>query len=226
MRKLLVALAALALCAGAAAADNNVQNQGSYYVNRQTGAKTDALGVELVTEAYPIVSQAGVWIPLINDSTAVGMADSSEVQTQYANYIIHGLYIRASLPTGGVTNCRLAVSIRTHLFGLTDSLSTTPVLLSHDITAIATGADSLKFGMVQIPSPILQEDDEFIVTLSNNNSAGTAKWVTGTQRYIPLETPGSSAPGVRLPNFSVRERVLGGSNTNTITVYAYCTVTR
>lgn len=223
-------LGGLMLLVGAAIADYNVQNKGTYYDNASTGLRTDSNGRLLTSEAADLGTQTSGWLPLISDTTAVGIADSSAIQTAYSGYVLHGLMIRASLPAGGVPPfVRLAVSIRTHLNDTADSLSTAPVYPTRTLTAIAAGADSLKYGSTQVPTTVALEDGEFIVTLSRSHlgTANGAAWVTGIQRYVMLEAPGGSGPGYRLKNFSVRVRVLSsGANTNSITVNAYATMLR
>ena len=229
LKKWLV-LGGLLAFAGLASADYNVQDKTTYFNNASTGLRTNSTGDLRTTEVADLGTQVSGWIALISDTTAVGMADSSIVQTAYSGYVLHGLMIRASLPAGGVPPfVRLAVSVRVHLNGLADSVSTAPVFPTRTLTAIAAGADSLKYGTTQVPTTLALEDGEFIVTLSRSSiaAANSVAWATGIQRYIDLETSGGTAPGHRLPNFSVRVRVLSsGANTNTITVNGYATMLR
>lgn len=190
----------------------------------------DANGNAYVTESNPLGSQTSGFLLLISDTTAVGMADSSAVQTAYPGYILHGLYIRASLPatvpSAANAFCRIALSVRTHLNGLADSVSTAPVYISR----ATSGVDSTKYGVTTQVSTTQISDAETIVYLVRQAQNMTVPGPTGNgatnyARYIPLADQAGNA--LRLQNFSVLERVLSANaNTNTVTVYAYCTVLR
>jgi len=220
-------LGGLTLFAAVALADYNVQDHGTHYQNASTGLRTNSTGSIMVDgSSTGPESQVSGWIALINDTTAVGMADSSAVQTQYANYIIHGLLIRSTPPAGAALPfTRVALSIRTHLNELADSVSTAPVAFRRGNGAQTTAGDSLTYGRATAPTSVVEEDEEIIVNLIRAD-AGATKWATGVQKYIPVMT--ANGGPVRLPNFSVRERILSSSGTtgNTVTVYAYCTMLR
>jgi hypothetical protein len=144
----------------------------------------------------------------------------------YANYIVHGFWVRVTPPAGAALPfTRLAIALRTHLNGNADSLSTAPVVMRSVSNGASSTADSLVVGPAVAPTTLIADESEIIVTLSRAD-AGATKWAQGIQRYYPIKSAAGGGE-VRLPNFSVRERVLSSSgNTNTVTVYAYVTALR
>jgi hypothetical protein len=94
-------------------------------------------------------------------------------------------------------------------------------------------ADSSAYTFTTIPTKTVPADDEFTVTIIRENAGTTTFWGSGVQRYIPIETP--TGGQLRLPNFSVRERVIGATNSaasnslttaQAVTIYGYVTVLR
>jgi len=225
-----VALALGALLLGTPVrADNNVSDHGTHFENAQ-GQRTDALGNQYVIAGDPLEGKSSGYIVLINDTTSVGSADSSQVQSQYANYVIHGLLFIVK-PAYGVASpafVRLCFSIRTHFItGGADSSGLSPVFLQRAAaTTAGIASDSLSYGNYGVLSSNVQAAD-YEVPVTIYRAGGN--WGDNANRYVPIETP--SGQGLRLPNFSVRERVLtGGMGAGTIapaiSVYAYCTVAR
>lgn len=189
---------------------------------------TDANGRPQVTESNPLSAQYVV-IPIVTggvtDTTAVGMADSSAVQTQYPGYIVHGIYIRPSLPGPGAPPfCRVAFSLRTHINGLSDSINTVPISIRRVVQTASTSVDSLVYGNTTSPTSTVTADHEAVYTFARTD-AGAAKWTQGYGRYIPLV--GADGQALRLNNFSVLWRVLSASaNTNSFVIYVYATALR
>jgi hypothetical protein len=179
-----------------------------------------------VTETTPLDLKTSGFLLLVSDTTAAGMADSSSVQTAYAGYVVHGFLVRVTPPAGAALPfTRLAISLRTHLNGTADSVSTAPVPLRAMSNGASASADSLVLGQLAAPTSTTTDDSEIIVLLSRAD-AGATKWAQGIQRYYPIKAAAGGGE-VRVPNFSVRERVLSSSgNTNTVTIYAYCTALR
>jgi hypothetical protein len=235
-----LAAAALLLVAGPVLAANEVEQGkslgraklvpitgGVFYADTSARwFRMDVNGNLIAVAGDALVNQTSGYIPLISDTTAVGsIGDSSAVQSQYAGYIIHGFYVRASCPAAGnVGLTRIAISIRTHLFGLDDTLDTEAVGRSR---AQGVSVDSLGYyGAGVVHTQVVSGDDEMIVVLNRESAvAGVAGRAGPIGRYVPLEY--GPAGGLRLPNFSIRERVITASaNTNLVQIYAYCTVLR
>lgn len=129
MKKVLLALAGAALLAwvGLALADYNVIDQGTYYKNAQSGAKVDATGNGLVTEAS---KDRDNWrlIPLLNNQLgASGTTMVDSVTTPVATYDFSrmNLLLRGNFDSLS-TEVRIAVQIRGHYSQSTDTSSTFP----------------------------------------------------------------------------------------------------
>jgi hypothetical protein len=189
--------------------------------------RVDASGNLLTAESNPLSSQASGFLLLVDDTTAVGMADSSAVQTAYPGYVVHGFWVRVQAPAGRATPyVRMAMQVRTHLNGTADSVSTGAVQLRRAAGGQTTATDTLSIGQVGAPTAVALGPDEVPVTISRSDAVA-AKWAVGPMQYIPVAL--SNGDAVRLPNFSVRFRNLDSGATGgtaRITVYAYCTALR
>ena len=129
MKKVLMALAGAAVLAwaGLAIADYNVVDQGTYYKNAQSGAKVDAVGNGLVTEAS---KDRDNWrlIPLLNNQiTASGttMVDSTTTPVATYDFSRMNLLLRGNFDSLS-TVVHIAVQIRGHYSQSTDTSSTFP----------------------------------------------------------------------------------------------------
>jgi len=221
IRKWLI-LGGLLTAIGIAYADFNVQDKGSYYNNATTGQRTNAQGGLLVdTSPFGAEAQQSDWIQLISDTMAIGASqDSSQIQTSYRGYVLQGLSVRASCEAAaGVGFCRIAISVRTHINDLADSVNTVPVLLYRN--AVSVALDSLAYGKNVAGSAVAPDEYEFIVTLYRQ-ATGSTKYI---QRYVPLSDAIGNA--LRLKNFSVKARVLSATvNTNSVVINGLATQLR
>lgn len=135
---------------------------------------------------------------LYNDTTAVGMADSSGV-TAVSDFIHGAIWIKVE---GGGRTIRLAVQVRGHLNGQSDSSSTAVfpplALASTDSAAVTT--------LVTLPTAVQQGQDELAVNVVNTALAAS-KWGRATFVVVPLSRFGFYTP-VYCTHMSVRIRVL------------------
>ncbi len=124
--KLWAALAGLALLAGVTWGDNNVLNHGTYYSNAATQLKTDASGNLYTTESQPPMDASMVFANVINNTAlAVAAADSNAAPLDTRRMRLGMLLIKVWPAIGSAQRINhIALQIRTHLYGGTDSLST------------------------------------------------------------------------------------------------------
>lgn len=143
--------------------------------------------------------------PIISDTSAVGMADSSIV-IDVSQYRSLGLIIRASGAANTFT--RIAVSVREHIGGVADSNSTAPLYLRETFAALATVDSNMTLGSITAPTAVVAGAEEFVVVIPN--TAGVAaKWGTSNLRTIPLFTRTGAFAFVQ--NISIRVRVLSAA---------------
>lgn len=153
---------------------------------------------------------SSVWA--INDTTAVGMADSSAIY-QFANYSALGIMVKAQ----GQTTTRLAIQVRVHALpagtaALPDSENTAVWFPSENSSIVSTGAtDSLSYGYFRLGDSVTQGNGEIVVrTLSS--TSGATKWGAGGNGMVYLYLP------VKAPYISVRARVLSSNGVPTVKV--------
>ena len=153
----------------------------------------------------------------INDTTALGMADSSAVIT--VSDILHSaLFIKCTGSGGKVT---LAISVRFHLNGLSDTSSV--AVIPFRVTTYGTGAaspDSIRIGFQNVPTAAARGDGELLVE-TNDLTLAAGKWIQGSQcAYVPLGNLLAGAP-IYATAISIRERVIAitGSKVPLVTVY-------
>ena len=169
----------------------------------------DASGNLKVVEGAPLTS---AWRlvgggPVISDTTALYMADSSAV------YYIGDLrnVCLWVMVQGGGTSSRTAISVRAHLGGLSDSVSTFRVPLrasSGTLGQAAWGADSTGFGGTVLPLDTNAGSGEFLLH-TTQTTVGTAQWGDASQGrawVIPIHSLWSE--GLWSPYISVRVRNL------------------
>ncbi len=215
--RLLAAFCALALLVpGRAFADNNVIDHGTYLANGATGAKVDANGSALTSESAPAMDANLTFANVIqNSSLAVGAADSSAVLDTHRMRLGVLLFkIVPSTGTGVIT--RLAVEVRLHLNGASDSSSTFPIYLDAFNAGLARAsgaADTAGAGHFITGSATALYSGEFSVGAnSGRNAPGNAvaavAWTYPNGIAIPL----SNLYGreVWAPYISVRVRNMVG----------------
>lgn len=127
----------------------------------------------------------------IDDTTAVGMADSSKV-FDCRGYRTLGITVRVT-HAAGAGDVKLAISFRPQLtdsgsVALADSLSASQVLLSEQFSIASHGAgDSIAFGNYVVPTSSQVGSGEWIFT-SKPKAATAGKW-QGPQAstfYVPV----------------------------------------
>lgn len=127
------AVLALLVVAASASGDSNTYNyQGSGpYFNPKSGQIVDATGNAKVVDAFPNRDQNFTFSNIINNSSlAAGAGDSSAIldthQMRVGMLLIKctGITGLSGVDTTGAKTIRLAVQVRTHLDGGSDSLST------------------------------------------------------------------------------------------------------
>ena len=135
----------------------------------------------LVTEAAPAYTNfLDGSTPIIDDSTAIGMADSSTVLSM-GQYRIHALAIR--MQGNPATYARLAIQIRYHLNAQSDTASVFPWLPRSTHATVST--DSLNYGGVVAPTSVAYGRSEFVVTVADDRLVAS-KWGSQANVYIEL----------------------------------------
>lgn len=125
----LTALACLGVSVGLGLADYNTLNHGTYYQNGTNGAKVDATGNAYMVNASPLQDANLTFASIIdNASLALGAADSSAILDTHAMRLGMLLIKASNGTTTGTADTtvtwRVAIQIRTHLNGQSDSSST------------------------------------------------------------------------------------------------------
>lgn len=180
---------------------------GWYNADSTVSAATSAAG--LPTSA--IRSQRAGTTAIINDTTAVGMADSSIV-IDVSGYRSLGLLIKATVPdSAAVPFVRLAIQVRYHLNAASDSSSVFPLFLRETFTASATVDSNMTYGSATAPTAVAADPTEIVVVLTAS-SAVASKWVVGPSACIPLITRTGAYAFIK--DVSIRIRVLSVSGTN------------
>lgn len=232
MKKVLLALtsAAVLVWAGLAVADYNVIDQGSYYKNAQTGAKTDATGNAYVNEASKDRDFAllrTVMTTSLTGRTVAGalptapsvIQDSTEaIDVRGYNGMALMLYPTFESTVSSVT---VALQIRWHYSAQVDSVSTFieqgarafPVAsanatgrdtLGSFVYAPATATGPSRYSASFTGGDSLATPDEQVVVFTNVSGVNRG-------RLVRIFSPNSSA-GACGPYMSVRVRFLNSYN--------------
>ena len=223
----LTALACLGVAIGLGWADNNVLDHSTYYQNATNGAKVDASGNAYTTESSPLSDQNLTFANIIGptaltQASATAGADSSAILDTHRMRL--GMLLIKAIPAGGaaMVNNRIAVQIRTHLQGGSDSNSVFCVY-NYGNTEVATAGakpDSASFGHIASGSLSTLWSGEIDV-LVNNARTGTVTGGTTNDFRSPsgIAIPLSSILGRDFysPYTSIRVRNLAGP-TCTVTV--------
>lgn len=204
--------AAVSLCAGLALAQSSAQDGQSFRGILQSTLNGGMVDADSTAKAQRMTSAGASQVNdvsrdrnynsgptlLFNDTTAVGMADSSSA-TAVSDFIHGALWIKVE---GGGRVVRLAVQVRGHLNGLSDTSSVAvfpPLALASTDSAATTT-------LVTLPTAVQQGQDELAVNVVNTALA-VSKWGRATFVVVPLSRFGFYAP-VYSTHISVRIRVL------------------
>lgn len=227
MKKVLLALAGAALLAwvGLALADYNVVDQGTYYKNAQSGAKVDATGNGLVTEAS---KDRDNWrlIPLLNNQLgASGTAMVDSVTTPVATYDFSrmNLLLRGNFDSLS-TVVHIAVQIRGHYSQSTDTSSTFPwYRWPVRSTTVASDVDSTghlssgTYGLAQATSANSANggvwSSEFVVKFNvarQDTVSGGGKYGGSPANNMLIPLVDGNGAWFNAPYTSIRVRVLNG----------------
>ena len=143
---------------------------------------------------------------IIDDTTAVGMADSSAV-INMGKYRVMALAFKVDPAGGGSATpfARLAVTIRYHLNQQSDSASVFPLLAK---PLYGAGLDSLTWRTTVAPTSVVASDREVVVTVQRDDltSSKWGQWGTGVIQLADVLGRDLWAPYI-----SVRVRQIGGS---------------
>lgn len=163
----------------------------------------DGDGNLMITDAAPAYTDfRDGTTPIIDDSTAIGMADSSVV-INMGKYRLHALAIRAA---GAPANVTIAVQVRFHLAAMSDSASIFPWYPRR--TGAAAADTSANYSNTQAPSAIDASRSEFALVLKSDATVAS-KWGNMAHAYICLAD--KYGEEFWAPYISVRIRVLAGS---------------
>ena len=151
-------------------------------------------------------------VAIIDDTTAVGMADSSVV-INMGKYRVQGLAIR--MVGNPSLWARLAVQVRFHLNSQSDSSSVFP--WKPRFVTGGYGQDSLSFSNIGHPTAVAFGRTEFVVTVTDDR-LGASKWGNQANEYIMLRDIFGTefwAPyiSVRIRNLSMTTAVGDGNDT-------------
>jgi len=155
---------------------------------------------------------------IIDDTTGVGMADSSAV-INMGKYRLHALAIKVDPGAGAATPfARVAISVRFHLNSQSDSASIFPVTLRRPVVAAGT-ADSLTlWARLSIPPTSVAFSDREAVFVVQRDDLAASKWGMWGTIYFPVAD--QFGQPLWAPYISVRIRQLGGSGVMRSKVYA------
>lgn len=215
MKKVLAALALIGLCvAPDVYAANNVQNMGGYYINAQTGQLTDASGNALTKEQSPIYEQNGLFQGIINNSALANAAADSSAIIDVHRFDLGTLLFKITPSTGAGTKTRLAVSIREHLNGIADSVSTFPLMLYGQTPVVATSmVDTTLAGHLLTGSSTTPWSGEFIIEADagrNSPVNAVAAVAFSYPNGIAIPLPSLFGRDVFLDYMSIRVRNITG----------------
>lgn len=239
MKKVLLALAGAALLAwvGLALADNNVINQGTYFKNAQSGAKTDAYGNAYVNEAskdrdnYQIVpvcddtlSNGGI-VSASNLNVGSGMSFSAESSAVIPTYAFKKftLLIRVVPAVNGAADSnavvRIAVQIRKHTDATGDTSSTFAWTSWAGSTNVTTADSASNAGPTLLASGASPNASEKVFNFEigrgrgniRSRQAAAMSWPDG----LAVDLIDSKGQWYWSPYTSVRVRVIGNSTSGT-----------
>jgi hypothetical protein len=181
-------MAVTLLVATLALADNNVINQGTYYKNAQSGAKVDANGNAYTNEAAKDRDRVIKYDSIIDDTCAVGMADSTAVPIDVHDAARGYLYIRCLVPAGfapAVT--RWAVRVQGCLNAATDSTSKYNFALS-DSGQVGTASVPVVYGSGAVQPSVTSATStgEFVVVIPADAASAT-RWGRTNTLIVPLK---------------------------------------
>lgn len=223
LRKVLVWVMGALIVSAVAFAAGNATLMGNYYQNATNGSKVDVNGNAYVVESYPAMDANMTYQAIIqNTALAAGSADSSAILDTHRMRL--GMLLFKITPgTGNPGITRLAVQVRCHLNGLSDSSSTFAVYLNggKDTPAIGVGAvDTSNAGHQVTGSATAPWSGEFVVTANNNRNSpvnNVAATVFSYPNGIAVPLNNLFGREVWSPYTSVRVRVISG-NTSAVTV--------
>lgn len=232
MVKRILSLAALALLVAGTAIGQTVSQDGGkmrtynaqplMLMNRadSTGSllTSDGTGAAKVT-IQGMDRNANRVIRDIIANTGLGTGTDSSIVEDTHDLQHMTLWIKATPAAGTGNVLRLAVQIREHLDGLTDSLNTfvwypqgISPLLGNGV--IAAASDSLVFGHLLTGSATAPWSGEFVVVVNGNRSApadGVAATVFSYPNGIAIPLDNLYGRNAMAPNLSVRVRVIAGN---------------
>jgi hypothetical protein len=232
MRRILVSLLGLALFANTLYAGGEAQDgkpvipvapvQGGIYWADTTERiqSMDNNGNLKVAESAPMFDQYGVAQDIIGPRTLNAAAADSSLPIDSHAWRVTGIYIKATPRTGVNTISRLAVQVRAHLNGASDSNSVyvwypVPSAMSLGGNSVAGPDTTMTVGHATTGSASAPWSGEFTVVVNGNRSA-PASGVAATAFaypngiYIPLTNYFGTA--FWAPYVSVRVRNLVGAN--------------
>ena len=177
----------------------------------------DVNGNALVSEATPAYTDfRDGSAAIIDDTTSVGMADSSLV-INMGKYRLHALAVYVNPGGGAGPFARVAVSVRFHLNQASDSASIFPIPLRRPVVAAGT-ADSLTlWARTNVPPTSVAFSDREAVFVIQRDDQGATKWGNGPLVYLPISDQFGNP--IWAPYISVRIRQLGGTGVMRSKVY-------
>jgi len=223
--KLWLALGGLALFAGFALGDAfNVRNMGDHYQNASTGARVTSAGHATVAEQDPAMDANLTFSSIIGPTAIAALgADSSAILDTHRMRL--GMLLIKAVGAGGAaaTDNRLAVQIRTHLSGSSDTSSVFSVFLygSTPVFTAAAAFDSVGTGHLRAGSTSVLWSEELSVNVDGaRNAAQTGGGANDFRSPNGIAIPLQSIFGRDLysPHTSIRIRNLMGP---TVTVTAH-----
>lgn len=154
---------------------------------------------------------------IIDDTTGVGMADSSVV-INMGKYRLHALAIKVDPGAGAATPfSRCAISVRFHLNSQSDSASIFPIPLRRPVVAAGT-VDSLPlWARLSVPPTSVAFSDREAVFIVQRDDLATSKWGMWGTTYLSVAD--QFGQPLWAPYVSVRIRQLGGSGVMRSKVY-------
>lgn len=182
-KRILGVVAAALLLAGLAGADSNTYNyQGTGpYFNARNGARVNSTGSALVDDVSRDRDASFTETNIIaagalagTSNLAAGAADSSAVLD--TRHMRLGMLVIKCVPAGGGAGLitRLAISVRTHVNGAADSVSTAPIYFYGNapvMVATTAVADTAAAGHLFAGSATGPWSGEYVVTVNGARNA-------------------------------------------------------
>lgn len=220
-------LSMVAAWAWAQTSGTNTVSRNGYYFNATTGQKTDMDGNAQTADAFPNRDMSFTLSNIIaagalagTSNLAVGAADSSDVLD--TRHMRLGMLVIKCVPVGGGVGVltRLAVQVRTHIGGATDSVSTAAIYLygqqapgMNQVAAALASSDTTNVGHFLAGSATAPWSGEFIVTANGTrNAPGNAVAATAFSYPNAICIPLTSLGGREIfsPWTSIRVRNVTG----------------